>query len=203
MKIKIGTIEQELKKCRAAFAAHPKATWAWCCHHEIHCEALTEPAENRIAFILSSKDKSEQAVRLLNFRPCKDAYAVKPARDAYAVAVKTAGDAYDVAIKPARDAYDVAVKPARDAYDVAVKTARDAHHAAVKPACAAYDVAIKPACAAYDVAVKTARDAYDVAVKTTCDAYDVAVKTADKTLQNLHRAEWPNNTWTGTSIFSK
>jgi protein gp37 len=115
MKIKIGTIEQELKKCRAAFAAHPKATWAWCCHHEIHCEALTEPAENRIAFILSSKSKSEQAVRLLNFRPCKDAYAVK----------------------------------------------------------------------------------------TSSDAYDVAVKTADKTLQNLHRAEWPNNTWTGTSIFSK
>jgi hypothetical protein len=136
MKIKI-TIEQELKKCRAAFAAHPSATWAWCCHHGIHYEALTEPAENRIAFILSSKSKSEQAVRLLNFRPCKDAYAVKTARDAY------------------------------------------------------------------DVAVKTAGDAYDVAVKTASDAYDVAVKTADKTLQNLHRAEWPNNTWTGTSIFSK
>ena len=134
MKIKIGTIEQELKKCHAAFAAHPNATWAWCCHHEIHYEPLTEPAENRIAFILSSKSKSEQAVRLLNFRPCKDVAAVKTARDAYVAAVKTAKDAYVAAVKPASDAYNAAVKPARDAQDSAVETARDAQDSAVETA---------------------------------------------------------------------
>ena len=87
---KIGTIAEELEACRAAFEASPKATWAWCCHHQIHAEPLTEPAENRIAFILSSKSLSEQAQRLYNFRPVKDDAAVKPASDAYNAAVKPA-----------------------------------------------------------------------------------------------------------------
>ena len=117
---KIGTIQEEVELCRTAFTTYP-STWAWCCHHEIHCEPLTEPFENRIQYILLEKWENEQAIRFRNFRPCKDVAATTTARDAYAAAVKTASDAYDAAVKPARDAYDAAVKPARDAYDAAVK----------------------------------------------------------------------------------
>jgi hypothetical protein len=134
MSEQIGTIEQELKKCREAFAKFPDATWAWCLHHEKHCEPLTEPAENRITFILKNKSQSEQALRFRNFRPCKSAAAVKTARDAYDDAVKTAGDAYAPFVKTADDAYAAAVKTANDAYDAAVKPARDAYAAAVKTA---------------------------------------------------------------------
>ena len=98
---KIGTIEQEEKLCRDAWAKYPNATWAWCCHHGLHCEPLTEPAENRIAYIKSNKSKSEQARRFRNFRPVLDNLAVKPAREAYDIAVKTARKAYDIAVQTA------------------------------------------------------------------------------------------------------
>ena len=101
--MKIGTIKQEEKMCRAAFAKWPSATWAWCCHHEIHCEPLTESSIKRIEFIVGSKSKSEQAIRLRNFRPCKNADAVKTARDAYEAAAKPARDAYAAAVKTASE----------------------------------------------------------------------------------------------------
>ena len=56
-------------RCRAAWAAAPEAQFAWCCHHKVELEALTEPAENRIAYILSDKPENEQVRRLDNFRP--------------------------------------------------------------------------------------------------------------------------------------
>ena len=56
-------------RCRAAWAAAPEAQFAWCCHHAIELEALKEPAENRIAYILSDKPEEERVVRLDNFRP--------------------------------------------------------------------------------------------------------------------------------------
>lgn len=63
------TIDEAAAACRAAFAAHPKARLAWCCHHGIRMESLTEPAENRIGFILRCKPEDEKVVRLNNFRP--------------------------------------------------------------------------------------------------------------------------------------
>jgi len=62
-------IEQAAAKCRAAWKAAPQATWAWCLHHAVRVEPLTEPFENRIVYILSYKPKSEQITRLNNFRP--------------------------------------------------------------------------------------------------------------------------------------
>ena len=69
MKLKLGSIEVEAAKCRKAWKAAPKAILAWHCHHEILIEPLTDPAENRIRFILSSKGEHEQALRLHLFRP--------------------------------------------------------------------------------------------------------------------------------------
>ncbi len=63
------TINSAAAKCRAAWKKHPKARWAWCCHHDMRLELLTEPAENRIQYILENKLMVEQITRLNNFRP--------------------------------------------------------------------------------------------------------------------------------------
>ena len=63
-------INQALAECRAAFAANPDSKSAWCCHHSILWELLTEPYEKRISYILSDKPESDHLVRFQNFRPC-------------------------------------------------------------------------------------------------------------------------------------
>lgn len=45
---KLQSAKKERARCEAAFAAHPKATWAYGVHHDIHIEPLTEPIANRI-----------------------------------------------------------------------------------------------------------------------------------------------------------
>ena len=71
MKKPILSIEEELAACRKAFQENPKAKYAWCCHHSILLELLTEPCENRIQYILENKEKKEQAIRFRNFRPLR------------------------------------------------------------------------------------------------------------------------------------
>ena len=67
--MQLKSITEEAADCRAAWADAPKAKIAHCCHHEVHVEPLTEPAENRIEYILREKPKREQALRLRLFRP--------------------------------------------------------------------------------------------------------------------------------------
>ncbi len=71
---KIGTIAQELARCRAAFKRHPRARFFWCCHHEILIENADriEGWKNRIGYILRHKPHGEQAMRFRNFRPVKN-----------------------------------------------------------------------------------------------------------------------------------
>ena len=65
----LDTIKQEAASCRAAWAGLPVGTMAHKCHHNIELEPLTEPAENRIAYILTAKPEAERAWRLHDFRP--------------------------------------------------------------------------------------------------------------------------------------
>jgi hypothetical protein len=67
----LGTIEQEAADCRKAFEGIEVGAPVWCCHHSKLAEALEEPAENRISYILSAKDVRERALRLKEFRPIK------------------------------------------------------------------------------------------------------------------------------------
>jgi len=62
-------IEQALKDCREAWAQHPEATIAWCCHHEVQIEPLAFPVEERIEYILNNKPEQERVLRFTNFRP--------------------------------------------------------------------------------------------------------------------------------------
>ena len=73
-------IKQAAVDCRAAFAGIEVGEIVQHCHHELWLERLTEPAENRIAYILANKNQEEQAERLCRFRPLaaadrKKAYA--------------------------------------------------------------------------------------------------------------------------------
>ena len=63
------SIDEEAAACRAAFAAIPDAKCAVHLHHEEPVEALNEPAENRIHYILAEKPVAERALRLRLFRP--------------------------------------------------------------------------------------------------------------------------------------
>jgi len=69
----LKTIEEEAADCRAAFALAGSKVGDMVnfCHHEVPIEALMEPAENRIKYILENKYEYEQPLRLRMFRPCK------------------------------------------------------------------------------------------------------------------------------------
>ena len=67
--MKLKSIEEEAADCRAAWAANPEVKVAHCLHHGIHLEPLTDPIENRIAYILTEKPEEEQALRLRCLRP--------------------------------------------------------------------------------------------------------------------------------------
>jgi hypothetical protein len=71
----LKTIAEEAADCRTAFAGVKVGSPVWLVHHTILCELLTEPAEDRIAYILSDKPEGEQARRLREFRPMSNVCA--------------------------------------------------------------------------------------------------------------------------------
>lgn len=68
----LQTVEQEAAACRAAWAAAPDATLAHGLHYGQHYEELFEPAENRIAYILTHKPEVQRPICLRYFRPCDE-----------------------------------------------------------------------------------------------------------------------------------
>jgi len=72
-KLKLGTIKEEAAACRKAFEGFEVGGIVLHCHHESLFERLTEPASNRIDYILAIKPKHEQALRLRLFRPVTEA----------------------------------------------------------------------------------------------------------------------------------
>ena len=99
-------IDGALKRCRAAFAKYPNAKWAWCCHHEVIAEQLSEPAETRIRYILENKPRSELVARFNNFRPVRDENKFKPARAEYERVESPAWAEYERVTSPARAEYE-------------------------------------------------------------------------------------------------
>lgn len=116
--------------------------FAWHVHHEVLMEPLTEPIENRIAYIKGRKPATEVPTRLRLMKKVNGklpAAVVKAwdasdkARDAY---VK-ARDAHDKAWDASDKAWDASAK-ARDAYDKAYQDnlpAIEALHAKECPDC--------------------------------------------------------------------
>ncbi len=150
---------------------HFRGDGAWHVHHEVLCEPLTEPIENRIKYIRENKPEAERALRLR---------LLKPVQGKVPSACGKAGDAYD----KAGDAYD----KAWDAYG----KAGDAY----TKAWAAYTKAgdsYGKAGAAYD----KAGDSYGKAWA----AYTKAWAAALPALEKLHAKECPDCPWDGETIF--
>jgi len=169
------SIEEELKDCRAAFAAHPKAKFGWCIHHEVLFEPIDKVSgvEGRITCIMNGKAEGERAIRLRNFRPAR----VEIPRE----------------LTEASAAYD----EARAAYNKAW-TALDKACADCNKARAALDKAT----AAYYKAW-TALDKAWAAYNKAWTALDKACAACEPELKKLHDQDWPDNTWNGESIFNK
>jgi hypothetical protein len=169
--LKLKSIKLEAAACRKAFKGVPVGSLVLHCHHELLMEKLTEPAEDRIAYILSDKPEHEQALRLRLFRP------LTPASKTYAtasvMALVMASKNYEEAIAltrvMARKAYDEVIAPASKSYDedMASKTyatARKSYDEAIAPSIVmahkaydkAYATALAPASKAYDEATAPA-----------------------------------------------
>jgi len=106
--------------------------FAWHIHHEVLVEPLTEPIENRIAFIRTNKPEDEIETRLR---------LLKPVQGVLPVAVVEAWKAYDEVWK-AYDEVEKAYDEAEKAYDEAGKARVEAWKAYVE-AGKAYDEAWK------------------------------------------------------------
>lgn len=195
-------IDTALKRCRAAFAACPQATYAWCCHHEVLAERLFEPAEVRIAYILDHKPPEEHAIRFDNFRPVKDMVRFEAAYNKYDALLDVAQNAYNLVVDPARATYQAVRDAAWSKYEVALDQLRLDRDAGTlsETECDARTRAfyatsqttvIEPAWAVYQGVCGTAKIAYHKAIT-------IALK---KHMRKLYLKEVPRGTWTGTSIF--
>ena len=174
----LKSIPEELADCRRAFEESPASTWAWCLHHEVHVEPLTESWQNRINYIATGKPEAERALRFRNFRPVRVVLSASlnqawAALDQARAALYQAGAALDQA--------GAACNPARAAFNQA-RAAFNQARAALDQAGAAYS----QAWAAYDQAGAALNQAWAV---------------CKPELPALHQLDWPDNSWNGTSIF--
>ena len=198
MKKPILSIEEELAACRKAFQENPKAKYAWCCHHSILLELLTEPCENRIQYILENKEKKEQAIRFRNFRPLR---IELPKEIIKAIAkLNEARAKYNEACAKLNEA-EAKLNKARAKYNEARAKLNEAE-AKLNKARAKYNEAF----AKYDKALakrNEARAKYNEA----CAKYDEAIAKYDKALATWNKgnvmflSDWPDNTWNGKNIF--
>ena len=182
-KTPIGTIEEELAACRKAFQENPEAKYAWCCHHSVLLEPLTEPYENRIKYILSYKEAEQQAIRFRNFRPVRIQLPEK---------VDKAVAELDKAVAE--------LDKALAKYNEACAKLNEAR-AKWNEASAKYDEA--------EAKYNEARAKYDEAWAKLSEArakYDEAVAELDKVYAEWDKnnvmlsSDWPDNTWNGQDI---
>jgi len=80
----LKSIAEEEADCRAAFVGIAVGAFVLHCHHNSLLEVLTEPAENRINYILCDKPEVEQALRLRLFRPVSPEHTGPELDKAYA-----------------------------------------------------------------------------------------------------------------------
>ena len=73
MKLVLKSIEEEAADCRIRCAHMEVGDLVLHCHHEILCEILTEPIENRIDYILKSKEDNVALRLRLMGPPIEDA----------------------------------------------------------------------------------------------------------------------------------
>jgi len=183
--MKVGTIEEEATLCRAAFAGSKVGDMAWCVHHSMLCEPLTEPAESRIQYILAGKPEEERARRLHEMRPVKGKLPAElDAAYAELDAARAKLDAIRAEWAAAGDKWYAA-------------------YAELDAACAKWVAARAKWNAACDKwnAAGAELDAACAKWNAACDKWNAAGDKYKPVLEALHVVECPDSTWNGTSIF--
>jgi hypothetical protein len=145
--------------------------WYWHIHHELLCEPLTGPLENRLTYIREHKPEAERETRLRLIHPVVGALPTALVK-ARALLIKARAD-YNEA--------QAAHYRARMTYDAARMT-YDAARALLVGARTAYD---------------DARAVYYKARMT----YDEEMTASLPALEALHAVECPHCPWDGKSIF--
>ena len=120
-------------------------------HHGVLVERLTEPLENRIAYIKANKPANEIATRLRLIRPAVGveqifkAYdeVMVPAWKTYSEAKASAGKTYYEVRASAWKTYDEATASAWKTFNEAVASAEKTYDAAVAPARKAFNEAVE------------------------------------------------------------
>ena len=191
MKTELKSIEEELVDCRAAHRNSKVGDLVFACHHKVLLEVLTEPAENRIAYIMTEKPENERAARLRCFRPWVGPIPAELAK-AYAERAKASAElakasaeltkAYDEWTK-ARAAWDKAdaERDKADAEWSKARTAWDKARTAWDKADAERDKA--------DAEWSKARTAW-VKARTAWAKASAAVATPA-----VYAAQWPDHCW--------
>ena len=171
--------------------------WYWHIHHDVICEPLTEPLENRLDYIRTQKPEAERETRLRLIAPVTVALPDDLAK------ARAASDKARAASAKAWTAY----AKARAASDKAW-TAYDKARAASDKARAAY-AKVRAASAKVRAASAKARAAYDKAWAASDKAWAAHAQgwvAAQPELERLHALDCPaavagTCTWDGKSIF--
>lgn len=183
------SVEKALADCRAAWAAHPEATWGWCVHHGDEVEPLMKPISERIDYILRNKASKELVCRLNNMRP-----VLSPLPKALVEACDKCVDGFE-SVRLAQKEYEEKWQACNDAYDKAL----------------ADGLGFEAACIAHSQAYETnhVKVSYEHWKLTEnrltilCIEHQEIYDLSAEELQPLHQADVPNHTWNGTSIFGK
>jgi hypothetical protein len=178
------SIEKAAEACRASFAAHPEATYAWCVHHEVLFEKLVQPFEDRIDCILRDKPQCERIIRLNNFRPVVSLSSNTLENFTKARETK-AWKTYETAHAKAWETYEADQAKAWETYEATDAKARD-------KAWKTYDAAHAKAWETCKTDQAKAWETYEAARAKSWERYDAA-----------YRKDVPNGTWDGKSIFGK
>jgi hypothetical protein len=157
--LSLKSIDDEAAACRAAWAAAPNAWYGAHIHHEKACEALIEPIEVRILYILHQKPEKERAIRLRLMRP-----TTPEAFKAYYAAMAEPQKAYDAAMVEAQKEYYAAMAEPQKAWDAAIAEPQKAYYAARAEAQKAWDAAMAETQKAWDATRAEAQKAYDAAM---------------------------------------
>lgn len=176
--IKIELAKNQRIACRAAWSENPTAKFAWCCHHAVLIEVLTEPAENRIQFILRNKLQDEQAVRFLNFRPVRIELPVE-LKKAYTKWKKVRVAMNNVNAK--LNKVSAKVDKAYAEWNC-TEAGWKKIHAKLNKAC-------------------DRRDKIWRELDKAQAEYNIALAACKENLTTLHTQDWPNHSWNGEDIF--
>ncbi len=186
----------------AAFGSDPEAwkgKWAWCCHHQMEMEELTEHWSKRIAYIATQKPANQRAVRFANFRPVLSK-ATALALAEYERVRAAAWAEYERMTAAARAECERVTALALVECDHVRAAAWVEYARMTAAAWAEYERVTALALAEYR---RVRAAAWAECERVTALALaEYRRVTAAAWVECAHRADVPNHTWNGTSIFA-